>query len=204
MLPGECKKLPVVPVPLPVRFGATDFAAGDFEGKVFVVDSMTATAGERLLLEYGIRLANEGLDAATVASKLDAVKDKICIYGRLDTLEYLRTGGRISGATAVVGSMLNIKPLISVQDGVVGNVGKARGPKAADKQLRELIAKSGGIDFSKPMCAVYSGLEDDNLKTFLADSTELLCNTEVPIAVVGSVIGTHVGPGAVAMAYFRN
>ena len=269
VLPGECKKLPVVHVPLTVRFGDKEFAdgvdmspkkfykmltsgkeehpttsqvtpaawaeameqvvndgdtavvitlssrlsgtyqsaciaAGDFEGKVFVGDSMTATAGERLLLEYGIRLANEGLDAATVASKLDAVKDKICIYGRLDTLEYLRKGGRISGATAVVGSMLNIKPLISVQDGVVGNVGKARGPKAADKQLRELIAKSGGIDFSKPMCAVYSGLEDDNLKTFLADSTELLCNTEVPIAVVGSVIGTHVGPGAVAMAYFRN
>ena len=269
VLPGECKKLGAVHVPLTVRFGDKEYAdavdlshkkfykmltsgkeehpttsqvtpaawaeameqvvndgdtavvitlssrlsgtyqsaciaAGDFEGKVFVVDSMTATAGERLLLEYGIRLANEGLDAATVAAKLDAVKDKICIYGRLDTLEYLRKGGRISGATAVVGSMLNIKPLISVQDGVVGNVGKARGPKAADKQLRELIAKSGGIDFSKPMCAVYSGLEDDNLKTFLADSTELLCNTEVPIAVVGSVIGTHVGPGAVAMAYFRN
>ena len=269
VLPGECKKLPVVHVPLTVRFGDKEFAdgvdmspkkfykmltsgkeehpttsqvtpaawaeameqvvndgdtavvitlssrlsgtyqsaciaAGDFEGKVFVVDSMTATAGERLLLEYGIRLANEGLDAATVAAKLDAVKDKICIYGRLDTLEYLRKGGRISGATAVVGSMLNIKPLISVQDGVVGNVGKARGPKAADKQLRELIAKSGGIDFSKPMCAAYSGLEDDNLQNFLAESTELLCGSEAPIATVGCVIGAHVGPGAVALAFFHN
>ena len=179
-------------------------AAEDFEGKVFVVDSMTATIGERLLLLYGIELVNEGLDAATVAAKLDAVKDRVCIYARLDTLEYLRKGGRISGATAVVGSMLNIKPLIGVQDGVVANVGKARGPKAADKQLRELIAKSGGIDFSKPLCAAYSGNEDDNLKTFLADSTELLCNTEAPIATVGCVIGTHVGPGAVALGYFVN
>ena len=179
-------------------------AADDFEGKVFVVDSMTATIGERLLLLYGIELVNEGLDAATVAAKLDAVKDRVCIYARLDTLEYLRKGGRISGATAVVGSMLNIKPLIGVQDGVVANVGKARGPKAADKQLRELIAKSGGIDFSKPLCAAYSGNEDDNLKTFLADSTELLCNTEAPIATVGCVIGTHVGPGAVALSYFVN
>ena len=179
-------------------------AAEDFEGKVFVVDSMTATIGERLLLQYGIELVNEGLDAATVAAKLDAVKDRIRIYGRLDTLEYLRKGGRISGATAVVGSMLNIKPLISVQDGVVQNVAKARGPKAADKQLRELIAKSGGIDFSKPLCAAYSGNEDDNLKTFLADSTDILCGTEAPIATVGCVIGAHVGPGAVAMAYFKN
>ena len=269
VLPGECKKLPVVHVPLTVRFGDKEFAdavdlshkkfykmltsgkeahpttsqvtpaawaeameqvveegdtavvitlssklsgtyqsaciaAGDFEGKVFVVDSMTATIGERLLLQYGIRLAHEGLDAATIASRLDTMKEKICVFGRLDTLEYLKKGGRISGATAVVGSMLNIKPLISVENGVVENVGKARGPKAADKQLRDLVAKAGGIDFSKPMCAAYSGNEDDNLKTFLADSTEMLCNTEAPIATVGCVIGTHVGPGAVAIAFFRN
>ena len=179
-------------------------AAEDFEGKVFVVDSMTATIGERLLLLYGIELVNEGLDAATVAAKLDAVKDRVCIYARLDTLEYLRKGGRISGATAVVGSMLNIKPLIGVQDGVVANVGKARGPKAADKLLRELIAKSGGIDFSKPLCAAYSGNEDDNLKTFLAESGDLLCGSDIDIATVGCVIGAHVGPGAVALAYFHN
>lgn len=179
-------------------------AAADFEGKVFVVDSMTATIGERLLLQYGVQLAAEGLDAATIAGKLDEVKDKVRIFARLDTLEYLKKGGRISAATAVVGTMLNIKPIISVQDGVVANVAKARGPKAADKQLRDLVAKSGGIDFSKPLCAAYSGSEDDNLKTFLSESTEMLCSTEAPIATVGCVIGAHVGPGAVAIAYFQN
>ena len=269
VLPSECKKLPVVHVPLTVRFGDKEFAdavdlshkkfykmltsgkeehpttsqvtpaaweevmeevvnngdtavvitlssklsgtyqsaciaAGEFEGKVFVVDSMTATIGERLLLQYGIRLANEGLDAATIAQRLDEIKDKVRIYARLDTLEYLKKGGRISAATAVVGTMLNIKPIIAVDNGVVENVGKARGPKAADKQLRELVAKSGGIDFSKPMCAAYSGNEDDNLKTFLAESSEMLCGTEAPIATVGCVIGTHVGPGTVALAYFQN
>ena len=269
VLPSECKKLPVVHIPLTVRFGEKEFAdavdlshkkfykmltsgkeehpttsqvtpaaweeameevvnngdtavvitlssklsgtyqsaciaAEEFEGKVFVVDSMTATIGERLLLQYGIRLANEGLDAASIAQRLDEIKDKVRIYARLDTLEYLKKGGRISAATAVVGTMLNIKPIISVQNGIVENVGKARGPKAADKQLRDLIAKSGGIDFSKPMCAAYSGLEDDNLKTFLAESTEMLCGTEAPIATVGCVIGAHVGPGAVALAYFQN
>ena len=269
VLPGECKKLDVVHVPLTVRFGDKEFAdavdlshkkfykmltsgkeehpttsqvtpaawaeameevtkdgdtavvitlssklsgtyqsaciaAEDFEGKVFVVDSMTATIGERLLLQYGIRLAAEGLDAAAIAAKLDAVKDKVRIYARLDTLEYLRKGGRISSTTAVVGTMLNIKPIIAVRDGLVENVAKARGPKAADKQLRELVAKSGGIDFSKPLCAAWSGLEDDNLKTFLADSSDMLCGTEVPVATVGCVIGAHVGPGAVALAYFEN
>ena len=269
VLPGECKKLDVIHVPLTVRFGDKEFAdavdlshkkfyklltsgkeehpttsqvtpaawaeameevtkdgdtavvitissklsgtyqsaciaAEEFEGKIFVVDSMTATIGERLLLQYGIRLAAEGLDAATIAAKLDAVKDKVRIYARLDTLEYLKKGGRINAATAVVGTMLNIKPIIAVRDGLVENVAKARGPKAADKQLRELVAKSGGIDFSKPLCAAWSGLEDDNLKTFLADSSDMLCGTEVPVATVGCVIGAHVGPGAVAFSYFEN
>ena len=269
VLPGECKKLDVIHVPLTVRFGDKEFAdavdlshkkfykmltsgkeahpttsqvtpaawsevmeqvvengdtavvitissklsgtyqsaciaAEEFDRKIFVVDSMTATIGERLLLQYGIRLAAEGLDAAAIAAKLDAVKDKVRIYARLDTLEYLRKGGRISSTTAVVGTMLNIKPIIAVRDGLVENVAKARGPKAADKQLRELVAKSGGIDFSKPLCAAWSGLEDDNLKTFLADSSDMLCGTEVPVATVGCVIGAHVGPGAVALAYFEN
>ncbi len=179
-------------------------AAADFEGKVFVVDSMTATIGERLLLQMGVRMAHEGLDAATIAAKLDELKSKARIYARLDTLEYLKKGGRISAATAVVGTMLNIKPLITVQDGKVESIGKARGPKAGDKMLRDLVAKSGGIDFSKPIVAAYSGLEDDNLKTFLADSTEMLCDTEAPISGIGSVIGAHVGPGAVAIGYFEN
>ena len=179
-------------------------AAEDFEGKVFVVDSMTATMGERLLLLYGLELASEGLDAAAIAERLDAAKGKIRLYGRIDTLEYLKKGGRISGAAAVVGTMLNIKPIIAVRNGVVENVGKARGPKAADRQVRELVANAGGIDFSKPMCAAYSGLEDDNLQNFLAESTEMLCDTELPIASVGCVIGAHVGPGAVAVAFFHN
>lgn len=179
-------------------------AAAAFEGKVFVVDSMSATVGERLLLLYGIQLSREGLDAAAIKDRLDSIKNKVRIYGRIDTLEYLKKGGRISATSAVVGTMLNIKPIISVEDGEVRNVGKARGPKAADKQVRDLVAKSGGIDFSKPFCAVYSGLEDDNLKTFLAESTELLCGTAAPIASVGCVIGAHVGPGAVAIGYFEN
>ena len=269
VLPGECKKLGAVHVPLTVRFGDKEFAdavelnhkkfykmltsgkeehpttsqaspavwaeameeatrdgdtavvitvssklsgtyqsaciaAGDFEGKVYVVDSMSATIGERLLLQYGLRLAADGLDAAAIKDRLDAVKERICIYARVDTLEYLRKGGRVGAATAVVGTMLNFKPLLAVRDGLVESVGKARGPKAADKMLRELVAKSGGIDFSKPMCAAYSGLEDDNLKAFLADSTDMLCGSEIPVAVIGSVIGTHVGPGAIAIGYFHN
>ena len=179
-------------------------AAADYEGKVFVVDSMNVTLGQRLVLLYGLRLAQEGLDAATIKERLDIAKEQIRVFARVDTLEYLRKGGRVGAASAVVGTMLNIKPILTVREGLVENIAKARGAKAADKQLRELISKTGGIDFSKPISAAYSGLEDDNLQTFLADSRELLCDTEVPVSVIGSVIGAHVGPGAVAIAYFEN
>ena len=178
-------------------------AAEEFEGKVFVVDSMTATIGERVLLLYGLQLAAEGMDAAAIAAKLDEIKGRVRVIARLDTLEYLKKGGRISAATAVVGTMLNIKPIISVEEGIVKNIAKARGAKAADKMLRDLITKAG-IDFSKPMCAVYSGNDDDSLETFLSESTEMLCNVKVPVSTVGSVIGTHVGPGAVGLAFFEN
>ena len=179
-------------------------AAADYEGKVFVVDSMNVTLGQRLVLLHGLRLAQEGLDAATIKERLDIAKEKIRVFARVDTLEYLRKGGRVGAASAVVGTMLNIKPILTVREGLIENIAKARGAKAADKQLRELISKTGGIDFSKPISASYSGLEDDNLQTFLADSRELLCDTEVPVSVIGSVIGAHVGPGAVAIAYFEN
>ena len=176
VLPGECKKLDVVHVPLTVRFGDKEFAdAVDLSHKKFY---KLLTSGNE---------EHPTTSQVTPAVWEEAMESIVC-----------------NGDTAVVGTMLNIKPIISVQNGVVENVGKARGPKAADKQLRELIAKSGGIDFSKPMCAAYSGNEDDNLKAFLSESGDLLCGTEAPIATVGCVIGTHVGPGAVALAYFQN
>ncbi len=177
-------------------------AAEEYEGKVFVVDSLNATIGERLLLQYGLQLAEEGLDAPAIAQKLNEVKGRVRFFARLDTLEYLKKGGRISATTAMVGTMLNIKPLIAVENGLVQSAGKARGIKQADKMLRDFVSKTGGIDFSKPFCAVYSGSEDDGLKAFLADSKELFHDSKVPIYPLGCVIGAHVGPGAIGVAYF--
>lgn len=179
-------------------------AADDYEGKVFVVDTLSATVGERILLLYGIRLAEQGLSAAEIAAKLDEEKSKVRIFATLDTLEYLKKGGRISATTAVVGGLLNIKPAIAVQDGLVESVGKARGNKAANALLRQLVEKTNGIDFTKPMCLVYSGVNDDNLKKFLEEQGDLFAEHqgELPVASVGCVIGTHVGPGAVAAAFF--
>lgn len=179
-------------------------ASEDYEGKVFVVDSLNATVGERTLLHYGIRLAAEGLSAAEIAAKLDEAKTRIRLVATVDTLEYLKKGGRISATTAVVGGLLNIKPAISVVDGVVETVGKARGAKAANTLLRQLIEKSGNIDPTMPLCMAYTGTTDENLKKFMDEHGDLWegIGDNLNVSSVGAVIGAHVGPGAVAVAFF--
>lgn len=179
-------------------------AAEDYEDRVFVVDSLSATIGERLLLLRGIAMRDQGMDAQAIARALDEEKKHIRVYARLDTLEYLKKGGRISAATAVVGGLLNIKPIIAVEDGLVSSLGKARGAKQGDALLRGLVEKAGGINTGKPFCLVYSGTTDEQVRKFAAESAELWADADAAIASVGCVIGTHVGPGAVGVAFFEN
>ena len=180
-------------------------ARDGYEGKVFVVDSLSATVGERLLLQISIQMAEAGASAQEIAEKLDEEKNRIRIFATLDTLEYLKKGGRISATTAVVGGLLNIKPAISVVDGEVVSIGKARGNKGANTLLRQLIQGTAGIDLNKPMCLAYSGISDENLQKFSAENTDLWAGHAgaMSIASVGCVIGAHVGPGAVAVAFIE-
>lgn len=179
-------------------------ASEDYEGKVFVVDSLNATVGERTLLLYGVRLAAEGLSAADIAAKLDEAKSRIRLLATVDTLEYLKKGGRISATTAVVGGLLNIKPAIALVDGVVETMGKARGAKAANALLRQLIEKAGGIDTNLPMCLAYTGNDPENMRKFMDEHGDLWegIGDNMNVSSVGCVIGAHAGPGATAVAFF--
>lgn len=100
--------------------------------------------------------------------------------------------------------MLSIKPVIAVENGEVTVVGKARGSRQGNNLLRELILKCGGIDFEKPYCLAYSGLTDNLLRKYMEDSRDLWQEhtDQPPVTTVGCTIGTHVGPGAVAVAFF--
>ena len=181
-------------------------AAEDYEGKVFVVDSMNATIGERILVEYGLQLKDQGKSAEEIVSILEKEKSKIHTMGLLDTLEYLKKGGRISPAVALAGSLLSIKPVIAVENGEVTILGKARGSKNGNNMLMSLVEKSGGINFEKPFSLAYSGLSDMLLQKYISDSAHLYQGKAVhlPVARIGSTIGTHAGPGAVAVAFFSN
>ncbi len=179
-------------------------AARSFPGQVFVVDSLNVCIGERILIQQAIRLLKEGIFAQELAERLEKDRERIKLMALLGTLEYLQKGGRISAITAVSGSVLHIKPVISIEEGEVKMIGKAMGSKKGNNLLMQLISKSGGIDFDMPYATAYSGLEDSLLQKYLKDSAFLFEDklTEIPSYCIGSTIGTHVGPGAIAVAFF--
>jgi len=186
-------------------FQSAQIAAEEYQGRIFVVDSENVSLGERILIQRGLVLRDAGLGAEQIAAQLNEEKKQIRVMALLDTLEYLKKGGRISAATALAGSLLSIKPVIAMEDGLVVMAGKARGSRQGNNLLRQMVEKSGGINFDKPFCLAYSGLSDALLQKYIADSAELWQGkTEsLPIATVGCVIGAHAGPGAVAVAYFE-
>ena len=180
-------------------------AAKKFPGKVYVVDSMNACLGERILVDYALRLIREGqLFAPEIAAELDEKKNKIQLLAVLDTLKFLRKGGRISTVTAFAGEMLSIKPVISVVKGEPKLIGKAMGSKKGNNLLNRLVDECGGIDFTMPYVLGYSGLSEDFLMKYLHDSEHLWKDhtDHVPYYLIGSTIGTHVGPNAIAVAFF--
>ena len=181
-------------------------AAEEFPGRVFVVDSENATIGEQILVLRALSLADQGLDAAAVAGRLEAEKQDIRLVALLDTLEYLKRGGRISPSVALVGGLLSVKPVVAVERGEVVMLGKARGSKNGNNLLIQEIQKNGGVDFGRPYRLGYAGLNDSLLQKYIADSAALWegHTDALPICTVGGTIGTHVGPGAVAVAFFRN
>ena len=179
-------------------------AAAEFPGRVHVVDSLNACIGEAILVQRGRQLLDGGMSAAEAATVLEQERGQVRLVALLDTLEYLRKGGRLNAAAAVMGEMLAIKPVIAVTDGEVQVLGKARGSKNGGNLLRKQILAAGGVDFSRPYLLGFTGLSDRLLKKYAADNGDLweAETAQLPQACVGPTIGTHVGPGAIAVAFF--
>ena len=179
-------------------------AASEFDG-VYVVDSKNVTIGQSILVQYALLLVEEGLGAAEIAEKVAAAADRVCLLALLDTLEYLRRGGRIPKSVGMIGEVLSIKPVVGVEDGEVVMLGKARGSKNGRNQLHQQVEKHG-IDFTMPVLLGYTGLSDKLLRKYLDDNRAIwehvVAEEDLPIASVGATIGTHVGPGAIALAFF--
>ena len=180
-------------------------AAADYEN-IFVVDSKSVALGSGILAELGLKLAEAGFSAAEIADVLTDERENIRLIAMLDTLEFLKRGGRISKTAAIAGGLLSIKPVIHLQDGEINVLGKARGSRQGNNLLVKEIQNAGGVDFSKPLLLGYTGLSDTLLQKYIEDSSHLWegHTSKLRTTVVGSVVGTHAGPGAVAVAFFKN
>ena len=180
-------------------------AADECEGNIHVIDSQQFCIALYILVEYAVRLRDEGKSAKEIVSEIERVRDHATVLSVFDTLEYLKAGGRLSSAAAFAGSMLSIKPVITITDGQVEVIGKARGSKNGNNMLRENIDKAGGVDFSMPVCFGYTGLSDEVLQKYIKDSEAYYKGQldEINIISIGATIGTYAGPGAIAVAFFR-
>ena len=172
-------------------------------------DIILATGGPGMVkAAYSSGKPALGVGAGNVPAVIDDSADIILAFEELEAyraLPYLKKGGRISKTIAFAGGLLSIKPVVTIQDGEIHILGKARGSKQGNNLLVTEIQKAGGVDFTKPLMLGYTGLSDALLEKYVLDSGALWdghgdCIRSTPIS---SVIGTHAGPGAIAVAFFK-
>lgn len=170
------------------------------EDRIHVVDSGTVTFALGLLVEVACTLRDQGKSAKEIADEIRRVLPRVRILAVVDTLKYLKMGGRISGAAAVVGGMLGITPILAVKDGVVESPAKTRGRKAAFNWMDKCLLEEP-VDASLPVAFGHSDAPEA-LQDTIAHFTALLGGAKSEISNIGSVVGTHAGPGAAGIAYF--
>ena len=171
------------------------------ERKIYAVDTLAASLGQGLLVNYAINLKNDGADIDTVKRFVEDNKLKLCHWFTVDDLFFLKRGGRVSAATAVVGSMLSIKPVLHVDDkGRLINVAKARGRKAAIDALLNKM-KETAIDPENQTVFISHGDVIEDAEYLAQRIKSELHVKDVKIGYVGPVIGAHAGPGVLALFF---
>ena len=170
-------------------------AAQDYEENVQVVDTKQFCISEYIIVQRAVQMRDEGMGAKELVEKISEEMKKAHVISVFDTLEYLKLGGRLSSAAAFAGNLLMIKPVITIENGEVKVIGKARGSRNSHYMLMEFVNKTGGIDFTRPICLAYSGFNDDVLKKYVEDSKVLYEGNEdkLQYATVGATIGTYSG-----------
>lgn len=171
----------------------------DYE-PICIVDSRSATAGIQILVNYACKLRDSGLPAGDIAREVESLRDRVRIFAVIDTLEYLRRGGRLSALQAGLGTVTKLKPVVTVRDGAVSIAGKSFGTAAAVKQLLRLLSEHP-VDDLFPSYFLYT--DDKEREELLLPKLQELGQLpqRLHYARVGPTIGAHIGPGALGLAY---
>lgn len=174
------------------------------ESKIVIVDSLCASAGYGLLVKLLVDKKNDGADIDELSNYAENTKMNVMHWFTVDDLKYLKAGGRISATTALLGGMLNIKPVMKVdENGKLVSVSKVRGRRAALKEIANRYSETA-LDKQNGIIFISHGdcIEDANL---LADMLSENCGAKVQLITnVGPVIGSHSGPGTLALFFLAN
>ena len=171
------------------------------ERKIIDIDTLCATGGQGLVVYYAAKLREEGATIEEVEKKVLLIKDRIQHQVKVNDLFFLKRGGRISATTAIAGSVLNIKPIITMDiTGRLATVGKVRGKKAAVVELFNRMKSNENIEELPYVYISHSACIDEaeNLKNMVVEAYP---KAEVVIGDIGPVIGAHTGPGALVISY---
>ncbi len=178
-------------------------AAEETGGDIRVFDTKQFCISEYIIIERAVRLRDEGLDAAQIAERIEPEIGKAHVLAAFDTLEYLKRGGRLSAAASRIGNLLSIKPVLTIRDGTVEVLGKARGFRHACSILNQQLDQYR-IDYEKPVCFGFTGNPDKELHELRERTvTAFRFDLEPEMIAVGATIGAYAGPGAIAAAFFE-
>jgi DegV family protein with EDD domain len=182
---------------------SAEVARGLMAGReIHIVDSMSASMGQGLLAELGAEMAGRGLSATDIAATVTARREDIGVFLALDTLEYLKRGGRISGTQAAIGTLLSVKPIIKIADGLVETVDRVRTRGKARKRVIELLC-ARPIERLSVLHTTNAGVEAfiPELEAHVAGGVD---PAAVSVDLVGPSVGPHLGPGCVGgVALYR-
>ena len=180
-------------------------AAEDLDGDVIVIDSRQFCISLYVLIEYACRCRDQGMSLQETAEAVRSVMKRVHVASVFDTLEYLKLGGRLSSTAALAGSLLSIKPVITINEGIVEVISRARGGRKAHQMLVDFIRRTGGIDDTMPSCLGFTGFSDKTLTEYIDNYAGEFKDRLSKLAVVpvGATVGTYAGPGAVAIAFFN-
>lgn len=186
-------------------YNSAILASNQFDEEIHVIDSLTTSCALKLIIKYALSIIDKYDDPVEFVNEIERIKKKVKIFYLLDTLEYLYKGGRLSKFSALAGSILSIKPIISFDDsGKVVMVSKSRGWKKGISLLSDLVKESGEIDEELGVILSYSG-RDSSIVDSLKQKSEDLFSFDVnaiPVTQIGCTIGTHAGPGTIGISYF--
>jgi DegV family protein with EDD domain len=164
---------------------------------IAIIDSKNATMGLGLQVIHAARQANSGADMATIVADAEERRERIRVFATVDTLEYLKKGGRLTGAQALVGSMLSIKPIIEVSDGEVIAAGKVR---TRSKALKSVADRAMAADIEE-LCIMHSMAPD--LESFTAMTSTIAPPGGAIVSTIGAVVGVHTGPGVAGLVWLE-